>query len=89
MEGKRNPMVALARGYQLQRAFAKIGKARRKAKERAERSPELWTGLPMAASARMLAYANQRDGGGMTPAQRRRYNRKLVRDMVRHAVDEA
>lgn len=87
MEGIKNPMVALAKGYQLQRAYAKIGKGIRRKRERAQAGT--LTTTPMTHTRRAAAYHAQTGAARMTPAQRRRYNKKLMREMVRRTEDAA
>lgn len=81
MKGTKNPMVALAKGYQLQRAYAKIGKGVRRKRERAQAGTS--TAAPMSHTRRREVYHAQTGAARMTPAQRRRYNKKLIAEMVR------
>lgn len=78
MLGTRNNTVSFLETYNKLMAFKKVGKARRKARERAEKGG----GGPMASSRRLMAYAAQRDGGAMTARQRRRYAKKLAAELV-------
>lgn len=94
MIGTRNNTVVHVRGWHLQRMYAKIGKAHRKALERAKLAETgIIAGAPMGHEARRMAYHAQTGAATMTPAQRRRYNKKLIREMVRlnhsHVIDEA
>lgn len=78
MLGTRNNTVGLIDTYNKLMAYKQVGKARRKAQERAEKGPV----VPMASSRRAMVYAAQRDGGPMTPAQKRRYDKKLQVELV-------
>lgn len=81
MSGIVNNTVSFLETYNKLMAFKKVGKARRKAKERAEKG----VGGPMSSSRRLMVYAAQRDGGAMTPRQRRRYGKKLAAELVARA----
>ena len=82
MLGTRNNTVSFLETYNKLMAFKKVGKARRKATERAEKGG----GGPMPSSRRSMVYAAQRDGGEMTPRQRRRYDKKLHAEQITHGV---
>jgi hypothetical protein len=78
MNGTRNNTVSLIDTYNKLMAYKRIGKARRKAQERAQ----MVTGAPMDPDRRLMAYAAQRDGGAMTPRQARRFAQKLAKHPI-------
>jgi hypothetical protein len=67
--GTPNTMVRAVQKSRAAYALAEVGKRHRRAKAYVEPKP-------MAPSRRMMVYGAQRDGGALTPAQRRRYNKK-------------
>jgi len=67
--GTPNTMVRAVQKSRAAYALAEVGKRRRKAKAYVEPKP-------MTSTRRMTVYGAQRDGGVLTPAQRRRYNKK-------------
>lgn len=100
MSGTINTTVAHVKAHARVVAFKAIGRKVRQHRERAERvaAGDLNGGAPMSRERRRAVYAAQTghvDRGSlawMTPAQRRRHNKKLMHEMVRqvglHMVDE-